>query len=292
MEIGFIGLGNMGLPMTMRLVAAGHRPVVLDTRAEAMEAPVSAGASAATSPEEVGGRADIVFLCLPKPELVDRIATAVATGGRAKTIVDLSTTGPAVETELAGRLREGGIALVDCPISGGPGRAEAGTISLMASGEPEALARARPLLDIFGNVFVVGDKPGLSQVVKLLNNLLSFTALVATSEVLALGRKSGLEMDVMIEVINASTGRNSATQEKFPRAIMTGGYNFGGAIAIAGKDAALCLQHARAMGVEMPVGEAVADALTQVIEKYGENADITYSAMYAAERAGVRFSPE
>ena len=213
MDVGFIGLGNMGQPMAMRLVAAGHKLIILDMRAEAMEPLAIAGAVAASSPEEIGAKTDVVFLCLPKPQLVDQVASAVATGGRTTIIVDLSTTGPTIEVELAAKLREKNIALLDCPISGGPSRAQAGTISLMVAGQPDAVDKARPLLDVFGNVFVVSNQPGLSQILKLLNNLLSFTALVASSEVLSLGRKSGLEMDVMVDVINASTGRNSASME-------------------------------------------------------------------------------
>ena len=290
MDVGFIGLGNMGQPMAMRLVDAGHRLMVLDTSAEAMQPLTAAGAKAAASPEEVGASAEVVFLCLPKPQLVEKVAIAVAAGGKARIIVDLSTTGPTIETALGARLKDAGIALLDCPISGGPPKARAGILSLMLSGQPAAVQKARSLLDMFGTVFVVSEQPGASQVLKLLNNVLSFTALVATSEVLALGRKSGLDMDAMIEVINASSGRNSATLEKFPRNIVTGGYDFGGAVAIAKKDTILCLDHARAMGVEMPVSEAIAEALARVVDACGADVDITNIARYAADRAGVSFS--
>jgi 2-hydroxy-3-oxopropionate reductase len=280
----------MGQPMATRLLQAGHRLIVLDTRAEAMQALITAGAKAAASPEEVGAAADVVFLCLPKPQLVDQVGSAVAKGARAKIVVDLSTTGPGIEAELGARLKQAGILLLDCPISGGPPKAQAGTLSLMVSGEPEAIGEVRRLLDNFGTVFAVSDQPGASQVLKLLNNVLSFTALVASSEVLALGRKSGLDMDAMIEVINASSGRNSATLEKFPRNIVTGRYDFGGAVAIAKKDTMLCLEHAKALGVEMPVSEAVAEALARVIDACGADVDITNIARYAADRAGVSFS--
>jgi 3-hydroxyisobutyrate dehydrogenase-like beta-hydroxyacid dehydrogenase len=292
MDVGFIGLGNMGQPMALRLLEAGHRLVVLDTRAEATEALVAAGAKAASSAKEVGASAGIVFLCLPKPQLVEEVAAAVAGGGEAKLIVDLSTTGPTIETALGGRLQEEGVALLDCPISGGPPKARAGTLSLMVSGQPAAVEKVRSLLDVFGTVFVVSDQPGASQVLKLLNNVLSFTALVASSEVLALGRKSGLAMTSMIEVINASSGRNSATMEKFPRNIMTGGYDFGGAVAIAKKDTMLCLDHARSMGVEMPISEAIAQALARVVDTCGPDVDITNIARYAADRSGVHFSTD
>lgn len=290
MELGFIGLGNMGQPMSARLLQAGHRLIVLDTRAEAVQPLAESGAEAAATAEDIGAKADVVFLCLPKPPVVEATAPAVAAGGRAKIIIDLSTTGPGTETQLAERLARGGVCLLDCPISGGPPKAREGTLSLMVSGDPDAVAKVRPLLNVFGSVFVVSDRPGASQVLKLLNNLLSFTALVASSEVLALGRKCGLDMDAMLAVINASSGRNSATLEKFPRNIVTGGYDFGGAVAIAKKDTMLCLEHAKAMGVEMPFGEAVAAAIARVIDTYGADVDITNIARHAAECAGVSFS--
>ncbi len=290
MELGFVGLGNMGQPMAARLLRAGHGLAVIDTRAEAMRPLLEAGARAAASPAEIGASCDIVFLCLPKPDIVAAVAPEVAGGGRAKIIVDLSTTGPRIETELGKRLAREGVRLLDCPISGGPPKAREGTLSLMVSGHPEAVAEVRPLLEVFGTVFVVADQPGASQVLKLLNNVLSFTALVASSEVLALGRKSGLGTEAMLAVINASSGRNSATMEKFPRNIVTGGYDFGGAVMIAKKDTMLCLEHARSMGVEMPIAEAVAAAVARVIEVFGPDADITSVARYAADRAGVDFA--
>jgi 3-hydroxyisobutyrate dehydrogenase-like beta-hydroxyacid dehydrogenase len=289
MDVGFIGLGNMGQPMATRLVAAGCRLTVLDVRSEAMTPLVNAGARAAQSVEEVGDGVEIVFLSLPTPQDVEEVADRLAKGRRVKIVVDLSTTGATVERDLAQRLERCGITLIDCPVSGGPSGAKNGTLALILAGKATAVDKIRPLLEPLGKLFVVSESPGLAQIVKLLNNLLSLTALVATSEVLTLGRKSGLDTKTMIDVMNASSGRNSATSHKIPNHVMTGGYDFGIAVDLSRKDAMLCVEHAHALGLGLPVGELVGKTLVEVVEKYGKNVDLTYVARNAADRAGVEF---
>ncbi len=162
--------------------------------------------------------------------------------------------------------RERQIAMVDAPVSGGIKGAGKGTLAVMASGDPQALKRVSPLLAVFGRLFVIGDRPGMAQVMKLANNLLSATSLAVASEAVVMGMKAGLDPNLMIEVINAGTGRNSATETKFPQAILTRRFAYGFATALMHKDVRLCLEEARSLDSPMSVGEAVR-AIWQAAER-------------------------
>ena len=145
----------------------------------------------------------------------------------------------------------------------------------------------RPILEIFGKVFFLGEKPGLAQVAKLGNNLLAAAALVISSEALAMGVKAGLDPRVMIDIINAGSGRNSATQEKFPRAILPGTFDFGFATALSYKDVRLCVDEAEALGVPMVLGAAVRQMLAITNARFGPDSDFTSIARVIEEWAGV-----
>jgi 3-hydroxyisobutyrate dehydrogenase-like beta-hydroxyacid dehydrogenase len=228
--IGFVGLGQMGRPMSRRLLAAGHALVVHDARAEAMDALVAEGAEAAGSPAEVAARAEAVLVSLPTPQVVRAVALGpggLIQGGALRTYVDLSTTGQPVAIEVAEALAERGIVTLDAPVSGGVRGAANGTLAVMVAGPAAALERLRAVLAVFGRVFHVGERPGLGQLMKLANNYLSATAIVATAEAVVLGVKGGLDPVTMLDVINASTGRNTASEDKFPRQVLTGDYAAG-----------------------------------------------------------------
>jgi 3-hydroxyisobutyrate dehydrogenase-like beta-hydroxyacid dehydrogenase len=219
-QIGFVGLGQMGGPMSRRLRAAGHALVVHDLRAEATDALVAEGAETASSPAEVADRAEVVLVSLPTPQVVREVALGpdgLIHGDATRTYVDLSTTGQAVAMEVAAALAERGTLPIDAPVSGGVRGAINGTLAVMAAGPAAELERVRPLLEVFGRVFHVGDRPGLGQLMKLANNFLSASAIVATAEAVVLGVKGGLDPATMLDVINASTGRNTASEDKFPR---------------------------------------------------------------------------
>jgi 3-hydroxyisobutyrate dehydrogenase-like beta-hydroxyacid dehydrogenase len=208
-KIGFVGVGKMGGPMARRLIAAGHRLVVYDSNAAAAAALAAQGATAASSPAEVASQARIVLVSLPTPEVVRLVALGeegLVTGTALKAYVDLSTSGPVVAAEVAAALEARGIAMLDAPVSGGVRGAVNGTLAIMAAGPTKLLAELQPLLACLGRVFCVGDRPGLGQVMKLANNMLSATAMAASAEVMAMGVKAGLDPRVMIEVINAGTG--------------------------------------------------------------------------------------
>jgi 3-hydroxyisobutyrate dehydrogenase-like beta-hydroxyacid dehydrogenase len=286
--IGFVGVGRMGGPMSQRLIDAGHNLCVFDASAEATAALKKVGARVASSLDDVGNSADIVFVSLPTPSIVQSVVLdGIGRGSRAKTIVDLSTSGPGMAGRVSAALKERGIAWIDAPVSGGIAGAKAGTLAVMASGPRASFDTVEPLLKNFGKVFYVGEKAGLAQVAKLGNNLLAAAAMVVSSEALAMGVKAGLDPKVMLDIINAGSGRNSATQDKFPRAILPRTFDFGFATGLSYKDVGLCVDEAEAMGVPMVCGSVVRQMLAITIAKYGASSDFTSIAKVLEEWAGV-----
>lgn len=288
--LGFVGVGKMGSRMAGRLIDAGHKLTVYDIREEAMAPLVALGAAKAGSSRAVADAADIVFFSLPEPQDVQGEAIGregVIAGRRAKILVDLSTTGPRTIGVIAEALARAGIAVVDAPVSGGVAGAAKGTLAVMASGAADPMQIVAPLLQIFGKLFTVGDRPGQGQVMKLANNLLSATSLAATAEVMVMGVKAGLDPRLMIDVINSSTGRNSASETKFPMSILPRRFAYGFATGLMEKDVSLCLDEAEALGVPMFVGHAV-KAIWQIAkDELGPESDYTEIIRCLERRAGV-----
>ena len=288
--LGFVGVGKMGGPMAGRLLDAGHALVVYDIRNEAMAPLAARGAATANSSRAVADAADIVFFSLPEPGDVRGEALGdggVIKGMRAKILVDLSTTGPRTTIPVAKALAEAGITMIDAPVSGGAAGAMKGTLAVMASGASEPLARVEPLLRIFGKVFNVGCEPGQGQAMKLANNLLSAAALAITSEVMVMGVKSGLDPKLMIDVINASTGRNTATETKFPISILTRRFAYGFATGLMHKDVRLYLEEAEALDVPLTLSKAVTAMWRATEAELGPDSDYTEVIKCLESRAGV-----
>ena len=280
-HIGFIGLGRMGSRMCVRLLDAGHTLTVFDIDDGAVEPLAARGARKASSPAAVADAAEWVFASLPSPAIVQDAAlgaSGVVHGRVIKTFVDLSTTGPRVATLVANALAAKNIAALDAPVSGGVTGAEKGTLSVMISGPRAAYDDAESILKNFGKTFFMGDKPGLGQTMKLVNNLLAACSMAITSEGVAMGLKAGLDPKPMIDVLNVSTGRSSATLDKWPRAVLPRTFDVGFATALSFKDVRLCLDEAEAMGVPMFVGSAVRQMLAMTINTFGPNSDVTDTA--------------
>ena len=290
MDIGFIGLGKMGFPMARRLIEAKHRLVVFDTRKEAADRLVAMGAKAASSPKEVADRVESVMASLPSLQASLEVATGpngVIEGSRVKRFVDLSTVGSHMAVRIHDLLKKRDIVQIDSPVSGGVGGAEKGTLAVMVSG-PKADAEAvRPALEIIGKMFFIGEKPGSAQTMKLANNFLSATAVVATSEAVVMGVKSGLDPHVMIEVINAGSGMNTASRDKFPRAILPRTFDFGFTTGLMVKDVRLCLEEMKSLGLSMEVAEAVGRLWEVVIRDMGAESDFTTAIKPIEKAAGV-----
>jgi len=287
MDIGFIGLGKMGFPMARRLIEAGHRLVVFDTRKDAVDKLVALGAQAASSPKDIGDRCETVMASLPSLQASLEVATGaggVGEGSRVRRFVDLSTVGSQMAVRIHDLLGKRNIVQLDSPVSGGVGGAEKGTLAVMVSGPRAEFDAIRPVLDVIGKVFFIGEKPGAAQTMKLANNFLSATAMVATSEAVVMGVKAGLDPAVMVDVINAGSGMNTASRDKFPRAILPRSFDFGFATGLMVKDVRLCLEEMRSLGLSMEVAEAVGRLWEVVIRDMGAESDFT-SAIQPIERA-------
>jgi 3-hydroxyisobutyrate dehydrogenase len=264
-RLGFVGLGNMGAPMVRRLIAAGHAPVVQDISPSALQVFADGGAHAVKTPVEVSDQVGIVFCSLPTPDVVQDVCTGptgLVNGKAVRIIVDLSTTGPRVTARLASFFEEKGVAFVDAPVSGGVTGAEQGTLSVMAAGDRQAFDAVEPLLRAFGrNVFYVGARPGMGQTMKLVNNMLAATNAVAAFETLVMGAKAGLDPQVMLDVINVSSGRNSATLDKVPQCVLPRTFPMRFATSLLYKDVRLCVEEAEAAGALLWLGQTVKQIL-------------------------------
>jgi 3-hydroxyisobutyrate dehydrogenase-like beta-hydroxyacid dehydrogenase len=287
-ELGFVGVGRMGGPMASRLLDAGFPLTVFDTNADAVKSLVDRGAKSAASAEGVASASDIVLMSLPTPPIVQTVSLgSILKGSRLKTLIDLSTTGPSVAGVVAKAAAERGVAWVDSPVSGGVAGATKGTLAVMVSCGKDTFPVVEPVLKTFGKTFYVGEKPGLAQIAKLANNLLAASAIVVSSEAVAMGVKAGLDAKVLIDIINAGSGRNSATQDKFPRSILPRTFDFGFATGLSYKDVRLCIDEAEALGVPMVAGAAVRQMLAITQAKFGADSDFTSIAKVVEEWAGV-----
>ena len=290
MDIGFIGLGKMGFHMARRLIEAGHLLVVFDTSSAAVDRLVAMGAQAASSPKDVADRVETVMASLPSLAASLEVATGdggVSAGTRVKRFVDLSTVGSHMAVRIHDLLAKHNIVQLDSPVSGGVGGAEKGTLAVMVSGPTADFAAIKPALEVIGKVFFIGAKPGSAQTMKLANNFLSATAVVATSEAVVMGVKSGLDPDIMIDVINAGSGMNTASRDKFPRAILPRSFDFGFTTGLMVKDVRLCLEEMRALGLSMEVAEAVGRLWEVVIREMGAESDFTSAIQPIEQAAGV-----
>ncbi|MBV9346739.1 MAG: NAD(P)-dependent oxidoreductase [Pseudolabrys sp.] len=287
MDIGFIGLGMMGQPMAGRLIDAGHSLVVYDSRPDAIAALVKRGAQAAKSVAEIADRVETVLVSLPSPEVVLAVATDASGGKTIKRFVDLSTTGATMAKSVAEALESKKIAHIDSPVSGGVGGAQKGTLAVMVSGPAEHVAAVKDTLAVFGKIFVIGDKPGMAQTMKLANNMCSAAAMAATSEAVVMGVKSGLDPHIMIDVINAGSGQSNASMAKFPRSILPRSFDFGFTTGLMAKDVRLFLAEAKALGVQTEVTGAAGRVWETAISEMGAASDFTNVIQPIEKKAGV-----
>ncbi|KAA0112385.1 NAD(P)-dependent oxidoreductase [Mycolicibacterium sp. P1-5] len=290
MNVGFIGLGNMGFPMAARLIEAGHPLVVFDTRHESVDKAVALGAQAASSPREVADRAETVLASLPSVQASRDVATGpagVVEGQRVRRFVDLSTVGSTAAKDIQAQLSARGIAMLDSPVSGGVGGATKGTLALMVSGPRDEFEVVEPMLARLGTPFFVDTKAGAGQTMKLVNNLLAATALATTCEVVVMGVKAGLDPAVMIDVINAGSGATNASRDKFPNSILPRSFDYGFATGLMVKDVRLYLEEAQSLGLRTEVAAAVGRLWELVMREEGPESDFTSAIKPIEAAAGV-----
>jgi 3-hydroxyisobutyrate dehydrogenase len=231
---------------------------IFDPNAAAMAPFIAKGARPHQTPTGVADNATIVFACLPTGAICEDAARDVAAGSAVKVYVEMSTIGGPAQARVQKIVEDRGITLVDCPISGGPKGARAGTLTVIVAGPPEAKDAIRPWLQTIGkNVFEVGNRAGQAQLMKLVNNLINAANMATAFEALVLGAKGGLDPDQMVDILNVSTGQNSATLTKVPKSVLPGTFDYGSSLTIMVKDVVLGLQEAQALGVPMWVHETV-----------------------------------
>jgi 3-hydroxyisobutyrate dehydrogenase-like beta-hydroxyacid dehydrogenase len=268
----------MGGLMAGRLLDAGHTLSIFDTSEAALAPLVARGCKRAASAAVVASDAEIVFASLPTPAIVERVALGedgAIRGTKIKTFIDMSTSGPRAAQRVAAGLAAKHVVAVDAPVSGGLAGAKNGTLAVMVSCPKPTYETVQPVLKNFGKLFFVGEKPGAAQTMKLANNLLAACALAISSEAMVMGAKAGLDAQTMLDVINVSSGRNSATQDKFPKAVLPRTFDFGFATGLSYKDVCLCLDEAESLGVPMIVGSAVRQLLAVTNALYGPDSDFT-----------------
>jgi 3-hydroxyisobutyrate dehydrogenase-like beta-hydroxyacid dehydrogenase len=290
-RIGFVGLGAMGFHMAIRLSNAGFPLAIFDIRKEVLDSFPGHDVLIQNSPHEVANNADIVLVSLPSPKVAMEVAigeTGLIHGNRIKVYIDLSTNGEIVASEIGEALLSKDIQVLDSPVSGGVPGAQKGTLSLMIAGDKIIYDKCHSLLSHIGSkMFYVGSKVGQAQAMKVINNLLSSAALALTSEVMVLGVKAGLDPSVMIDVLNESSGRNSATQDKFKRSILNRKFDYGFKTGLAYKDMRLYLDLAEKLKVPTILSGSIVNFWNYVLTQGGEGEDNTCVIKYIEDWAGV-----
>jgi 3-hydroxyisobutyrate dehydrogenase-like beta-hydroxyacid dehydrogenase len=263
---------------------SGIETIVYDKAGTAERAPE--GAKLANSLGDVLSSADTVFLSVPDGPISIALAKEIAEydGRKANVVVDLSTIGPEAAREAGDILKGAGVTYIDAPVSGGQAGAAAGTITIMCGGPKAVLDEHMDVFESFtGNVVHCGENPGHGQAVKILNNFLSATAFAASSEAIAYGMSQGVEMKTILDAVNVSTGRNTATMDKFPNRILTGTYDCGFATKLQSKDMNLFIKEAKAAGTPLTVASVVA-ALWNGCDALKPGSDISRIYDYIREK--------
>ena len=286
-RIGFIGLGRMGGPMALNIHKAGFPLTVYDVAEPALQPFRSRGIGIATSPLDVANKAEIIFACIPAPEISLAVAfgeDSISKGSAVKVYLECSTIGPDYIAGIAEGLAPTGIAFLDTPISGGIPGAEQGTLSVVASGDPGALERARPAMSSYAkHIFHVANTPGPAQIAKLINNMLSTTGTIAAFEGMVFGAKAGLDVEALLDFINVSTGRNVATMQKIPANILT--RKFGGKIETGVKDLGLFMKTAEKFGIKPYIAPRVQEVFRDAIDA-GFDKETMRIVEFMEQRAG------
>ena len=269
MKVGFIGLGVMGSPMAMNILKGGHELTVYDRSPEAIARLVQAGAKAAATPREVGAASEIVVTMLPEPQHVDQVVLGkdgVIEGLRKGGIViEMSTIDPQTSQRIGDELRSRGMDLVDSPVGKTSEHAATGTLTLMVGGNPAAIERATPVLDCMGTDTFLCGGPGMGHAMKITNNLLATTIMVANTEVLAIGIKSGLTLELMQQVMRTTMAWNQQLAVALPKKAFLGDDSPGFAVRLACKDVRLACELAEALGFTAEVGRAAQSTMDKAI---------------------------
>lgn len=261
MEIGIIGLGNMGGNIAKRLIEKGHNLGVYDIKIEAADRFKRLGAKIFESPKALGSEYKYVITVLPDSKSVKNVVLGdegvFHSMSPGSILIDMTTSESKTTKELGDTLQQKHILMVDAPVSGGVQKALQGTLTIMAGGDAQTLGAIYPILsDIGKNILHVGPL-GAGHTVKVLNNLISAATMIITSEALAVGIKMGVDSKKMLEAINSSSGRNNSSETKFPQYVLTRKFDFGFTMELMCKDLDIAMNMARQSAVPMFVASTV-----------------------------------
>jgi 3-hydroxyisobutyrate dehydrogenase len=243
MVVGFIGLGRMGELMSANLVRAGFRVQTWD----------KAKQGNCSSARDAAAGADVLITMVPDGHAVEQAVLAALPGlARGAVVLDMSSSDPGTTRKLAQKLGARGIAMVDAPVSGAVAKARDGTLAIMVGGNESDIARVRPVLEKMGTEIFHCGELGAGHATKALNNYLGAAGTIAGFEALLVGQAFGLDPKTLVDVINASTGKNSTTERKIPQQILTKAFASGFKLALMAKDVGIAAQLAHDTGVPAP----------------------------------------
>lgn len=287
-RIGFVGIGNMGWPMAANLVKAGFDVAVCDVApGRAAQFAAEVGGRAAASAAEVARDADCVITIVPTSV---QVAEAVAAMGDALApgalLVDMTSGQPGKTKEIAASLAQRGVAMVDCPVSGGVPRARTGELAIMAGGADADLDRAEPVLRAMGTSIHRCGPIGAGQAMKALNNLVSAGGFLIGIEALLIGQKFGLDAQKMVDVLNASTGMNNSTQKKFAQYVLSRRFDAGFTLDLMVKDLSIALEVGRETATPTPFAALCREMWASALAALGPGQDHTAMAKLSEQLAG------
>jgi len=290
-QVGFLGVGAMGGAIAARLVQNGVPVLAYDPNPEVLDRARARGAATAESVQDVVNRVEVVFACLPNAQICRQVAlgpAGVVEGSKVRIYADTSTIGGSTSVEISAGLAGRGIVFLDSPVVGGVIAAESGSLGVLVAGPQAAYARVKPVLEAFaGRTFYLGEKPGMAQVGKVVNNAVGYAALYATFEAVAVGLKAGIDIETLVGIINQGSGANFHTQKIFPAYIIPRKFEGTGAVEIGVKDLKCFLEEARRLHAETPMADAVTAVGVRAAESGPPGRDTMTLFHYFCDLAGV-----
>ncbi len=279
--VGFVGIGRMGLPMAQRIAAHGYPVRAWDVSAAALAAIGSvSGVKLARNLADIACECDVVILMLPDSSVVKKVLFGAGDALAAHLkqgaiVIDMSSSSPSVTCELGPRLRAAGVELIDAPVSGGVKRAIEGSLAIMAGGDPAVFVRVKQLLLTMGKSIIETGPLGSGHAMKALNNYVSAAGLLAACEALKVGSDFGIAPEIVVAVLNASSGRNNSTENKLMQFIVSGQFNSGFGLGLMKKDINIAIDLARSVGADTLLGEVLLRSWADAEAKLGGAADHT-----------------
>jgi 3-hydroxyisobutyrate dehydrogenase len=290
--VAFIGLGAMGMPMAARLLAAGFAVNGADSSAQALENFAARGGRAFPTAREAAAGASFIITMLPDGAVVRDVL--LGAGGvvealpQGALVIDMSSSAPMGTRALAAELKARGVALVDAPVSGGVRRAVDGSLAIMAGGDPAEIARAHPLFEAMGKSIFTTGEVGSGHAVKALNNYVSAAGLQAACEAALIAREFGIDGGVLVDVLNASTGRNNSTEVKMKPFILSGSFASGFSMALMAKDLGTAAGLAEELGIRAGIARDTAAFWSDASRALGPRADHTEIYRHIAACCGIK----